>query len=77
MKAIQVTFDEDLLARLDADDEVRRAGRSAVLRRAVREDLRCRKRRRIARAYREAYGGEAGAGAELAGWSEEGTWPEE
>ena len=31
MKAIQVMFDETLLARLDASEEVRREGRSAVL----------------------------------------------
>jgi metal-responsive CopG/Arc/MetJ family transcriptional regulator len=39
MKAIQVTFDERLLCQFDADDEVRRDGRSAVLRRAVRIDV--------------------------------------
>ena len=35
MKAIQVMFDETLLKRLDADAEVRKVGRSAVLRRAA------------------------------------------
>jgi hypothetical protein len=33
MKAIQVMFDKDMLARLDADEAVQREGRSAVLRR--------------------------------------------
>src|SRR6266511_115917 len=35
MKPIQVLFDEALLRRLDDDDEVRRVGRSAVLRHTV------------------------------------------
>jgi len=43
MKAIQVTLDDDLLARLDRDEEVQRDGRSAVLRRAA--ELYLRKRR--------------------------------
>jgi len=37
MRAIQITLDERLLADLDADDEVKRDGRSAVLRRAVEQ----------------------------------------
>ena len=40
MKAMQMTIDEQLLARLDADDEVRRDGRSAVIRRAIDAYLR-------------------------------------
>ena len=35
MKAIQVMFDEDLLAQLDADEDVKKKGRSAVLREAA------------------------------------------
>ncbi|MGH9319799.1 MAG: ribbon-helix-helix protein, CopG family [Vicinamibacteria bacterium] len=49
MKPVQVLIDEPLLAPLDADEEVRRDGRSAVLRRAIREYLR-RRRRQIDRA---------------------------
>jgi metal-responsive CopG/Arc/MetJ family transcriptional regulator len=75
MKAIQVTFDEQLLARFDADDEVRRHGRSAVLRRAVEMYLAHRRTRRIADAYQAAYG-KASANADLAGWEDEGEWPE-
>ena len=37
MKAIQVTFDEALLERLDRHPEVRERGRSAVLREATVE----------------------------------------
>ena len=51
MKAIQITLDEALLARLDASAEVRRDGRSAVLRRAAEEYLKRRRRRAIADQY--------------------------
>ena len=76
MKAIQVTFDEALLARLDADAEVRRDGRSAVLRRAADEYLRRRRKRTIAEQYAKAYSNDAGLGDEFGGWEHEGTWPE-
>lgn len=76
MKAIQITLDEDLLARLDADEEVRRDGRSAVLRRAADEYLQRRRRRLIAEQYAAAYGQDAGLGAEFAGWEDQGEWPE-
>jgi metal-responsive CopG/Arc/MetJ family transcriptional regulator len=75
MKAIQVTLDEALLARLDADAEVRRDGRSAVLRRAADEYLRQRRRRAIADQYAKAYHGGA-LTDEFSGWEQEGTWPE-
>lgn len=76
MKAVQITMDERLLARLDADEDVRRLGRSAVLRRAVDEYLRRRREARIAEAYRRAYGEEGGLGPEWAGWEDERAWPE-
>ena len=75
MKAIQITMDERLLAALDADDEVKRNGRSAVLRRAAADYLRRRRQRSIADAYRRGYG--RGGAAELEGWAAEGIWPEE
>jgi hypothetical protein len=80
VKSIQITLDEQLLARLDADSEVRRYGRSAVLRRAAEEYL-CRGRKRaIASQYAKAYGAQPsdqpGFGAEFAGWEGEGSWPE-
>jgi metal-responsive CopG/Arc/MetJ family transcriptional regulator len=75
MKAIQVTFDEELLERLDASEEVRRDGRSAVLRRAAAEYLSRRRRSEIAEAYQRAYGSEPGLGDEYAGWEDEGAWP--
>jgi predicted transcriptional regulator len=77
MKAIQVTLDEELLARLDATAEARRDGRSAVLRRAAAEYLARQERLRVAEAYRAAYGGTAALDEELGGWAEEGAWPDE
>ena len=75
MKAIQVTLDDALLARLDADAEVQRDGRSAVLRRAADEYLRRRRKRTIAEQYAKAYHG-AEVADELSGWELEGVWPE-
>ena len=76
MKAIQVTLDEELLAKLDADEEVRRDGRSAVLRRAAEEYLSRRRKRAIADQYAKAYARKPGLGAEFDGWEDEGTWPD-
>lgn len=75
MKPVQVMLDEELLARLDADEEVRRTGRSAVLRKAARDYLRRRREQEIAAQYRKAYAPGEGLGEELAGWEDEGTWP--
>jgi metal-responsive CopG/Arc/MetJ family transcriptional regulator len=74
MKAIQITVDDRLLAELDADEEVKRDGRSAVLRRAVAAYLRRKRRASIAEEYRRGYG--RGSAGELAGWADEGSWPE-
>ena len=76
MKAVQVMMDERLLQRLDDDDEVRRIGRSAVLRRAAVEYLQRRRARQVSDAYARAYGQDAGPGEEFAGWEHEGAWPE-
>ncbi|MGH9256886.1 MAG: ribbon-helix-helix protein, CopG family [Vicinamibacterales bacterium] len=76
MKAIQITVDDRLLARLDADPEVKRLGRSAVFRRAVEAYLSRRRKSTIADAYRRAYGASPGPGDELEGWAGEGVWPE-
>ena len=77
VKAIQITVDEALLARLDADPEVLESGRSAVIRRAVAAYLHRRRTHQIDQAYRKAYAKEAGLGPEWRGWSEESVWPEE
>lgn len=77
VKSIQITMDEALLARLDRDDEVKRDGRSAVLRRAADLYLRQRNARDVAAAYRRAYGDRENLGAEFEGWEEQGAWPAE
>lgn len=76
MKPIQVLIDEPLLKRLDADDEVKRVGRSKVLRRAAAEYLKRAARRRISEAYRRGYSSGEGLGSDWAGWENEGAWPE-
>jgi metal-responsive CopG/Arc/MetJ family transcriptional regulator len=76
VKSIQVMFDESLLERLDADAEVKRDGRSAVLRRAAAAYLRSRRAQATREAYARAYGKGEGLGTEFAGWTDEGTWPE-
>jgi metal-responsive CopG/Arc/MetJ family transcriptional regulator len=75
MKAIQISMDESLLAELDAEEEVRREGRSAVLRRAVADYLHRRREQRTNEQYRRAYAG-GSVDPELAGWEEEEAWPE-
>jgi hypothetical protein len=65
MKPIRVLFDEPLLERLDAHEEVKALGRSAVLRRAaaaylLRPRARGPRARAIAEAYRRAYGVQKG-----------------
>ncbi|HTG31727.1 MAG TPA: CopG family transcriptional regulator [Thermoanaerobaculia bacterium] len=80
MKSVNVQFDDDLLARLDASEEVRELGRSEVLQKAAAEYLgRCcqgsKAGQAIAEQYRRAYEHEAGLGEEFAGWEEQGAWP--
>ena len=75
MRAIQVTIDDGLLSRLDADPEVKRVGRSAVFRRAIEAYLRERRRRLVGDAYRRAYE-RGGPARELEGWEKEAAWPE-
>lgn len=55
-KAIQFTIDEALLRQVDRDPEVKRAGRSAFLRAAIRDYLGRRREGAIAAAYRRGYG---------------------
>ena len=74
MKAIQITVDENLLAELDESDEVKRDGRSAVMRRAVAEYLQRRRRRAISDRYRRAYAESDGLGEEYEGWEKQGEW---
>lgn len=75
MKRIKVTFDEQLLRRLDATDEVKRHGRSEVVRRAVAAYLTRQRRLKIRERYREAYAEGEGLHAEFSGWEQQGGWP--
>ncbi len=77
MKAIQITFEEDLLNDLDADETVKEIGRSALLRQLAREYLRRERERRIDEQYARAYGDNGGADPEWAEWEEDGDWPPE
>jgi metal-responsive CopG/Arc/MetJ family transcriptional regulator len=77
MKAIQMTMDEKLLRELDATEEVKREGRSALMRRAVAEYLERRRRQDITQRYRKAYRGTKGLGDEFEGWKDQGEWPAE
>jgi hypothetical protein len=77
MKTIRITIDEDLLARLDRDEETKRSGRSAVLRRAVAEYLKLRNHQTIEQSYRRAYGTGPGLGFEFESWEGKGQWPKD
>ena len=75
MKAIQVTFEEDLLRDLDTDERVKAIGRSALLRQLAREYLRRERERRIDEQYARAYGGSRGDDPQGTLWETEGDWP--
>jgi metal-responsive CopG/Arc/MetJ family transcriptional regulator len=77
MKAIQVTFDEALLERLDRHPSVRERGRSAVVREAAAEYLKRQDAEDIARRYRAGYLDTSDLDDELEGWAGEGAWPDD
>ena len=77
MRTIQITIDEKLLAALDADEEAKKIGRSALYRKIAAEFLESRRRTGISSRYRKAYGDGSGLGPEFAGWERESTWPAE
>ena len=47
MQAIQVSMDEDLLKRIDAEPEVQERGRSAFIRSAIQLYLKAKRRREV------------------------------
>lgn len=61
VKAVQISVDPDLLARIDADPEARRKGRSAFIRSAVRLYLTAKERKDLEARIHQAYSGEADA----------------
>ncbi|GAG44471.1 unnamed protein product [marine sediment metagenome] len=71
-------MDEKLFDELDADEEIRRLGRSAVFRRMAAEYIEHHRRRTILSMYRQTYGKDSeGLGKEFNGWENEGRWPSE
>lgn len=70
-------MDEDLLKSLDATSEVKRKGRSAVLRAAISDYLSRLEQEEIRKRYQQAYAGESGLGKEFDNWEEQGEWPAE
>jgi metal-responsive CopG/Arc/MetJ family transcriptional regulator len=76
MKAVQVLLDEKLLKELDRDAEVKRDGRSAVVRRATADYLRRKRRAAIRNAYERAYGKNAPLEDDFDGWTDEARWLE-
>ena len=56
-RPVQVSIDEDLLRRIDADPEARRHGRSAFLRAAAELYLESKRRRATDAALRRAFAG--------------------
>jgi len=77
MRAIQITFDETLLESLDADEEVKERGRSAILRQLAQDYLERKRKAAIDAQYRRGYADFDGLGPEFEGWEKMGEWPEE
>ena len=74
MKAVQILFEEELLAELDSTVEVRKKGRSALLRELASDFLRQRRKREIDAQYERAYAGvEDPLGKDFEGWEKEGV----
>ena len=76
MKAIQVTFDEELLEQLDERPEVQEFGRSRVLREMTAAYLAEKRSEDIAREYREGYTKYPQTDEEIE-WAGQGVWPDE
>ena len=77
-KAVQISIDEDLLRRVDAQPETRQRGRSAFVRSAIESYLRARKRRDIDRAISTAFGTHGDAMLhEVDGLLDAQTWPDD
>ena len=77
VRPVQISIDDELLDRIDADPEAQEKGRSAFVRLAVRHYLGAKERRDLEQRLLRAYDGEADAMideiAELIGAQE---WPE-
>jgi metal-responsive CopG/Arc/MetJ family transcriptional regulator len=58
-RAVQISLEQELLRRIDADPETRRKGRSAFMREAAELYLRAKERRAVDEAILRAYEGKA------------------
>jgi len=77
VRPIQVSIDQQLLRRVDADPEAKRDGRSAFIRAAIESYLRLKERRAFDEQLREAYGGRAAElEEEFRPLMDAQTWPE-
>ena len=77
-RAVQISIDEDLLARVDEDSEARIHGRSAFMRSAIQRYLRAKEEARIDEALRVAYRDHADEALEDVESLIEGqAWPDE
>jgi metal-responsive CopG/Arc/MetJ family transcriptional regulator len=75
-RPVQISIDDDLLKRIDADPEARAKGRSAFVRLAVGSYLEAKRRRQVDAAIRAAYADEAReVAAEVAGLMDSQVWP--
>jgi metal-responsive CopG/Arc/MetJ family transcriptional regulator len=77
-KPVQISIDEALLQRVDADPETRKGGRSAFVRSAIELYLRVKERKHIEAQILTAYTGQADAlSADLADLIAMQAWPRE
>ena len=77
-KPVQISIDEELLRRVDAQPETREHGRSAFVRSAIESDLRSRKRREIDEAISRAFRADADAMLdEVDGVLDAQAWPDD
>ena len=72
MKAVQLTFDEKLLVELDAGEDVRLSGRSAVVQRLINDYLQRKAESAIDESCRRGYSDGTGLGPAFEGWEKEG-----
>jgi metal-responsive CopG/Arc/MetJ family transcriptional regulator len=77
-RPVQISIDEELLARIDEDAEAREKGRSAFIRAAVEWYLSAKERREIEARLVRAYSGQADVmRAEVEDLLNAQTWPNE
>ena len=75
MKTIQITIDPDLLHQIDNDEEVKKKGRSAFLRQAVRYYLEKKRLNSISDKYRSGYSQGLVKKDDFTLWEDEQVWP--